>query len=85
MFSITKTQNYEKKENHQNLIERAATEVAGFAEMYSLLEKKVSLAGKSQSTLRSYGTHLAKLALHFGRVPTEIDADQINDYLYLVQ
>jgi integrase/recombinase XerD len=28
---------------------------------------------------------MAKLALHFNQVPTEIDPDQINDYLYLVK
>jgi site-specific recombinase XerD len=28
---------------------------------------------------------VAKLALHFGCVPTELDADQIDDYLYLLQ
>jgi integrase/recombinase XerD len=59
--------------------------VPGFAEMYALFERKVSLSGKSPSTLHNYGRHLAKLALHFNCVPTEVDADQINDYLYLVQ
>ena len=43
------------------------------------------MAGKSTSTLRSYSTHLAKLALHFNQVPTDVDPDQINDYLYLVK
>jgi len=43
------------------------------------------VAGKSESTLRSYCSHLAKLALHFNQVPTDIDPDQINDYLYLVK
>ena len=43
------------------------------------------MAGKSESTLRSYCSHLAKLALHFNQVPTDIDPDQINDYLYLVK
>jgi len=43
------------------------------------------VAGKSPSTLRSYSTHLAKLALHFNQVPTDVDPDQINDYLYLVK
>lgn len=80
-----KTQNYEKKENTPNLVERACVEVAGFAAMHSLFEQKISLAGKSPSTLQNYARHLAKLALHFGRVPTEVDVDQINDYLYLVQ
>lgn len=53
--------------------------------MYALFRQKISLAGKSESTLKGYATHLAKLALHFGCMPTEPDADQINDYLYLVQ
>ena len=43
------------------------------------------IAGKSESTLRSYCSHLAKLALHFNRVPTQIDPDQITDYLYQVK
>lgn len=43
------------------------------------------VAGRSESTLRSYCSHMAKLALHFNQVPTEIDSDQINDYLYLVK
>lgn len=59
--------------------------MAGFAEMYSLFEQKISLSGKSPSTLKNYASHLAKLALHYGRMPTEVDIDQINDYLYLVQ
>jgi len=53
--------------------------------MYAKLEKKISLSGKSISTLKSYGTHLAQLALHFGCLPTELDPDQIDDYLYLLQ
>lgn len=53
--------------------------------MYSLFKQKISLSGKSDSTLKVYASHLAKLALHFGCMPTEPDVDQINDYLYLVQ
>jgi integrase/recombinase XerD len=47
--------------------------------------KKTSIAGKSASTYQNYARHLAKLALHFNQVPTELDPDQINDYLYQVQ
>lgn len=53
--------------------------------MYSLFQQKISLSGKSPSTLKNYASHLAQLALHFNQVPTEIDLDQINDYLYLVK
>lgn len=49
------------------------------------MQQKISITGKSRSTLNSYSTHLAKLALHFNCLPTDLDPDQINDYLYLVQ
>lgn len=49
------------------------------------MQQKISLAGKSHSTLKNYSLHLAQLALHFGIVPTEIDPDQTNNYLYPVQ
>jgi integrase/recombinase XerD len=47
--------------------------------------KKTSITGKSTSTYENYARHLSKLALHFNRLPTELDPDQINDYLYKVQ
>lgn len=53
-----------------------------FAELLAKLEQKVTVAGKSQSTVSNYGRHLAKLALHFYELPTEVDPDRINDYLH---
>lgn len=49
------------------------------------MEQRTSLSGKSRSTLVNYSRHLAKMALHFGQVPTHLDEDQINDYLHLMQ
>ena len=43
------------------------------------------MAGRGESTLRNYSHHLAKLALHFNRIPTALDPDQVNDYLYMVK
>lgn len=43
------------------------------------------MAGRGESTLRNYSHHLAKLAVHFNRIPTALDPDQVNDYLYLVK
>ena len=45
----------------------------------------MSISGKSQSTFKNYAHHVAKMALHYQVVPTELDEDQINDYLYLMQ
>jgi site-specific recombinase XerD len=49
------------------------------------MKQKVSLLGKSESTLKNYSHHLAKMALHFDCLPTLLDTDQIDDYLYLMQ
>lgn len=46
--------------------------------------QRITIAGKSKSTFQNYARHLAKLSLHFNCLPTELDPDQINDYLYLV-
>ena len=63
----------------------ACAKIAGFAELYGSLKQKVSLSGKSESTLNKHALHLAHIALHFNQLPTELDIGQINDYLYLIQ
>jgi integrase/recombinase XerD len=69
----------------ENLIEQACSQVKGFKPFYEKLRQKIVISGKSPSTLRNYSSHLAKLALHFNQVPTDIDLDQIEEYLYLVK
>jgi integrase/recombinase XerD len=49
------------------------------------MKRQISLSGKSESTLKNYAHHVAQMALHFGELPTGLDEDQINDYLYLLQ
>ena len=46
------------------------------------MQKKTSLVGRSKSTLDNYTRCLAKMALHYDRLPTELDTDQVNDYQY---
>jgi site-specific recombinase XerD len=82
LFKFSKISTHEKK---QNLIEQACAQVKGFSAFYQKLSKIIVLSGKSPSTLKSYCSHLAKLSLHFGQIPTEIDPDQISDYLYQVK
>jgi integrase/recombinase XerD len=45
----------------------------------------MSISGKSLNTYKSYARNIAQISLHFNCLPTELDPDQINDYLYLVQ
>lgn len=49
------------------------------------MQQRMSIAGKSPSTLKNYSHHVAKMALHFSQLPTRLDEDQINDYLHLMQ
>lgn len=39
-------------------------------------------SGRSNSTLKNYSRYISKIALHFNALPTELDDDQIEDYLH---
>jgi len=67
------------------IVEKACRQIPGFKELYHRLERKMSVLGKSHSTLDNYGRHLAHLALHYNCLPTELDAEQIEDYLHYLK
>jgi len=41
--------------------------------------------GRSQKTFENYGRHLAAIALHFGRTPLKLNAEEVREYLYELQ
>jgi len=45
----------------------------------------MSVLGRSKKTLEGYGRHLAAASLHFGRTPLEVNAEEVQDYLYELQ
>jgi len=49
------------------------------------LERSITINGKSESALTNYSRQLAHLALHYNRMPLELDADEVMDYLYLLK
>ena len=67
------------------LVAQACTNVQGFSDMYRRLKRRMSTSGRSTSTLNNYARHLAQMALHLNCLPTELEDDQIEDYLYLLQ
>lgn len=67
------------------MISQAQMKVTGFLELSQKFEKKLSILGRARSTYLNYIRHLAKLSLHFDCLPTELDEDQLTDYLNLVQ
>ena len=63
------------------IVEQAIIAVPGFEQVLKKLDQQVALRGQSQSTLNNYIRRIAKISLHFGRLPEEIDEDEINEYL----
>lgn len=43
------------------------------------------MLGRSPSTFKNYSMHVASIALHYGKIPTELDQEQIHEYLYMLQ
>ena len=71
--------------DYQTIVQQASGKVSGFAQLYKDLERAINVSGKSASTLTNYGRHLAHLALHYQQLPTELDSEQVLDYLHLVK
>jgi len=63
------------------IVERATIAVPGFEAVTNKLETQVALRGQSKSTLQNYLRRIALFSLHFGRLPEQIQEDEINEYL----
>ena len=64
---------------------RACSEITGFTELLQRFERNISILGRSKRTFENYSRHVAAMALHFGFLPTELDPEQVKDYLYELQ
>ncbi len=53
--------------------------------MLHRFERTVSVLGRSPKTYECYSRHLAALALHFGALPTDLDSEQVHEYLFMLQ
>jgi len=71
--------------NYVTVVQQACDKVKGFFELYKELERSININGKSKSALTNYSRQLAHLALHYNRMPLDLDADQVMDYLHLVK
>jgi integrase/recombinase XerD len=74
-----------KADDYVTIVQQAINKVTGFQQLYKELERAINVSGKSKSTLTNYGRQLAHLALHYGQLPTELDKEQVLDYLHLVK
>lgn len=71
--------------DYVTLVQQAINKVTGFEQLYKELERAINISGKSKSTLTNYSRHLAHLALHYQVLPTQLDNEEVLDYLHLVK
>lgn len=57
----------------------------GFTALLERFERTISVLGRSRSTFSNYSRHLAAISLYFGKIPTELDPEQVHDYLFYLQ
>lgn len=69
----------------QTLVEKACTEITGFKDMYSQMERKLIISGKSTSTLVNYSRSITKVALYFKKIPIDLSNEQIEEYLMMLK
>jgi Site-specific recombinase XerD len=53
--------------------------------VYLRFERNLSILQRSPRTIENYGRHIAAIALYFGLTPLELDAEQVQNYLYRMQ
>jgi integrase/recombinase XerD len=59
--------------------------VPGFGAMLEKFQRNISVLGRSVKTFENYSRHVAAIALHFKCVPTALNEEQVQDYLYALQ
>lgn len=69
----------------KTLIERAKREVPGFAAHIGKFEEQITIKSYSESTVFSYSRSIAQISLYFKKSPLDLEADEINTYLYTLK
>jgi site-specific recombinase XerD len=64
--------------------DEACRKVDGFEKMAVHFIKRLVIDGRSRSTHENYIRQMAKMALHCGRNPLEMEPDEIDNYLYFI-
>lgn len=71
--------------DYVTIVKQAEGKVTGFSELYKDIERSMNVTGKSKSTLTNYSRQLAHLALYYNQLPTELDSEQVLDYLHMIK
>ena len=70
-----------RKKSGLTIVEHAVELVPEFENVVRKLEQQVILRGQSKSTLNNYIRRIALFVIRFGKMPEQIDPEEINEYL----
>lgn len=70
-----------RKKSGITILDQAIVLVPEFEKVVLKLEQQVTLRGQSKSTLNNYIRRIALFVLRFGKLPEQIDPEEINEYL----
>jgi integrase/recombinase XerD len=70
-----------RKKSGFTIVEQAIALVPEFANVVRKLDHQVELRGQSKSTLNNYIRRIALFVIRFGKLPEQIDPEEINEYL----
>ncbi len=70
-----------RKKSGFTIVEQAIVLVPEFEKVVRKLEQQVTLRGQSLSTLKNYIRRIALFVVHFGKLPEQIDPEEINEFL----
>ncbi|MHC1774331.1 MAG: hypothetical protein AB9834_02845 [Lentimicrobium sp.] len=69
-----------RKKSGFTIVEQAIELVPEFESVFQKLDTQVTLRGQSKSTLNNYIRRIALCVIHFGKLPEQIDPEEINEY-----
>lgn len=74
-----------KARGYITICQQACNKVHGFKELYQQFDRFTNISGKSRSMFTNYSRQLAHIALYYNQLPTELDAEQVMEYLHRVK
>jgi integrase/recombinase XerD len=73
---------YFSAQKTMTIVQKARNTVEGFNTFYQKFLRRMTINDRAESTCKSYGRSLAAAALHFNCLPTQLNLDQVEEYLY---
>lgn len=74
-----------REDSAKTLISRAKREVPKFKEHILKFEEQITIKSYAASTVFSYSRGIAQISLYFKKSPLDLEADEINSYLFALK